>query len=540
MTRLFVQFYLGVLAVLALAWYLHGIVLKSRTDANHELLFTTVHGGGARLLALEIEKAPPEKRQQALERLQSKFKHPIKLVPIDLLPPALQSRIKQGEDVLYFGAQFFGEGVFGALPDGSAVVQLGPFKDYLREIIEDSISGWMHLTASKVESSIDREATLKELRKNFAFPVNLVSLQELPPPVQARFHSGEKFVQYLSADFQSFAAIPLADNSEYLNFGPLPGINMDPDQGATASTVALVMIPAALAILLMLRPMANQLRQVENAAKLIAEGKLGARVNETHMGSATPLAKAFNLMAGKIETMMRTQREMLQVVSHELRTPLTRMRFGLSLLENSQTEAEKQKWLKALDASAMDLDILVDELLYYVLIESGQSKFKREAADLQKYFDLWAPKFTELYPNLLVSLQTPPEKREFLLYCDPKGLERVLGNLLGNATRYAKSSVTVRAESKDGMTILDVDDDGPGIPEADRKRVLEPFIRLRDAIGEKSGGVGLGLALVNRIVSQHGGTVEVLSSPKGGCRIRTNWPDSPRPSGIRRLTLQPS
>jgi signal transduction histidine kinase len=82
--------------------------------------------------------------------------------------------------------------------------------------------------------------------------------------------------------------------------------------------------------------------------------------------------------------------------------------------------------------------------------------------------------------------------------------------------------VTVRAESVPGATIVDVDDDGDGIDEADRHRVLEPFVRLDD--GTNGSGVGLGLALVNRIVAQHEGSVQVLDSPLGGCRVRTTWP----------------
>lgn len=110
-----------------------------------------------------------------------------------------------------------------------------------------------------------------------------------------------------------------------------------------------------------------------------------------------------------------------------------------------------------------------------------------------------------------------------MLWADRRGFQRALGNLVSNAGRHAKTRVSIHCESMNGSTVIDVDDDGTGIAEADRQRVFEPFVRLQDA-AESGRGVGLGLALVKRIVTQNGGTVEVLDSPLGGCRIRTKWP----------------
>jgi two-component system sensor histidine kinase RstB len=111
------------------------------------------------------------------------------------------------------------------------------------------------------------------------------------------------------------------------------------------------------------------------------------------------------------------------------------------------------------------------------------------------------------------------------VHADASGLQRALSNLVGNACRYAKRRVRVSAAPLPEQVAIDIEDDGVGIPEADRTRVLEPFVRLETAAESGNAkGVGLGLALANRIVEAHGGQVQIDDSPLGGCKIRTTWP----------------
>lgn len=103
-------------------------------------------------------------------------------------------------------------------------------------------------------------------------------------------------------------------------------------------------------------------------------------------------------------------------------------------------------------------------------------------------------------------------------------LARMMQNLVDNAARHARSEVTVRIGEFDGAVVLRVDDDGPGIAEADRDRVFTPFQRLDDARSREVGGSGLGLAIVAEIVRAHGGSVRVEDSPHGGTRLRVELP----------------
>jgi signal transduction histidine kinase len=114
-----------------------------------------------------------------------------------------------------------------------------------------------------------------------------------------------------------------------------------------------------------------------------------------------------------------------------------------------------------------------------------------------------------------------------LVHGDRGGLERVLRNLTDNARRHARSRVDVRAYATTDEAVIEVEDDGPGVPAADRERIFERFTRLDDARSRESGGFGLGLAIVRDIVERHHGTIEVTDAaagPGAGARFTIHLP----------------
>ena len=133
MTRLFIRFYLGVLAVLFLAWYINGAVLKQRADADRARVIKEAHGGGARLVASEIDASPPEHRGRVLQRLRGRFDYPLDVISWVDLPGAPQRQFSNGDDVAYIRDEENREFVVAALSSGSEVVRLGPFPEFGRQ-----------------------------------------------------------------------------------------------------------------------------------------------------------------------------------------------------------------------------------------------------------------------------------------------------------------------------------------------------------------------------------------------------------------------
>ena len=112
---------------------------------------------------------------------------------------------------------------------------------------------------------------------------------------------------------------------------------------------------------------------------------------------------------------------------------------------------------------------------------------------------------------------------ELVLPVRPQALRRCLGNLMGNARRYGRNVWLSSVATADGVDIV-VDDDGPGIPEAERERVFRPFIRLDASRSRATGGVGLGLTIARDVARSHGGDVRLETSPQGGLRARIHLP----------------
>lgn len=319
--------------------------------------------------------------------------------------------------------------------------------------------------------------------------------------------------------------VPLPASGRVVRVGPL-GHLFDRDAYPKIAVLAGMVLSILLAGFALTFPIVRRLRRLERAAERIAAGELSARAAITSRDAIGSLARRFDAMAARIEGLLSSQRELLQGVSHELRTPAARIRFGLEMLADEPEPARRSDRLRALEEDLDELDRLVDELLLYVRMGAdgaGSAQIvERERFSPAETLASLAQRLGELHPKIVIAL---PEGELPELEADPRLFNRALRNLLGNALRYASSRVVVslRAEGE-GWVEVTVDDDGPGIPAEERDRIFNPFTRLDGSRSRASGGVGLGLAIVQRIVQAHGGQTTADEAPSGGARLITRWP----------------
>jgi signal transduction histidine kinase len=271
-------------------------------------------------------------------------------------------------------------------------------------------------------------------------------------------------------------------------------------------------------------PYWRKLRKISIAAMVFGNGDFNVRADISKRSSLTPIATAFNTMAERIQQLINSHKELTNAVSHELRTPLSRLRFGLEMLETSEDMETRAHYARELQIDVADLEELVSELLTF-------ARFDRERPELQFGFHLLEPFLHQLlaesFPDecpIHYQIHNYLDEQSGKARFEPKYLARALGNLIQNALRHADCRIQVIVERNGGDCIIHLDDDGVGIREPDRQRVFEPFTRLDASRNRKSGGYGLGLAIVMRILKWHNGRVTVGDSPLGGARLTISWP----------------
>lgn len=219
----------------------------------------------------------------------------------------------------------------------------------------------------------------------------------------------------------------------------------------------------------------------------------------------------------------RLKSDFVSHVSHELRTPLTSIRMFVETLRLGRVHSreEQEELLELLDKETERLSGLVGRLLDWARIETGRKVYRkvpvpaaemaRDALDVFERQQLGSP------GELVLEVDdTLPE-----VLVDRHAISLVLLNLLINAHKYtgADKRIVLRARAGDGVVVFEVEDNGPGIPKAERKRIFEQFYRMDDLLSRKTEGTGLGLAIAKRVVEDHGGRIQVSSEPGKGSRF---------------------
>ncbi len=224
----------------------------------------------------------------------------------------------------------------------------------------------------------------------------------------------------------------------------------------------------------------------------------------------------------------RLKSDFVSHVSHELRTPLTSIRMFVETLRlgRIRTEAERDECLDMLDKEAERLAGLVDRILDWARIETGRKVYRKisvPAVDLAREA-LEVFERQQLAPPGLVRLEVPEALPA--VEVDRDAIEVVLFNLLMNAHKYTgrDKEILVRLRAVGKRVLFDVEDNGPGIPHAERKRIFEHFYRVDDLLTRRTEGTGLGLAIAKRIAEDHGGRIEISGEVGRGSRFTLALP----------------
>jgi signal transduction histidine kinase len=274
--------------------------------------------------------------------------------------------------------------------------------------------------------------------------------------------------------------------------------------------------------------MTKPLRDMTAAAKAMARGDYTLRVRASSKDEVGQLAEAFNQMAADLEASDQRRRELIANVSHELRTPIAALQ---AVLENVVDGVSDPDTLQTALAQTERLGRLVTELLDLSRIDAGAHQLDLKEFDVTEFLQAVA---REAQVNATAAgrdVTFVASSAPVAAIADQGRLHQVVANLLDNAARHSPTGGSVTATAaRDaaGQLVIEVTDEGTGIPVPLRERVFERFTRgARPA--SSGGGTGLGLAIAHWVVELHGGTIAVVDAPAAagalpGCRIRVTLP----------------
>lgn len=529
MNSIFLRIYGGMLAVLVLVALLGVGALhlsnQVRADDYRERLAT----GTFRLMADNLHPMTPLERRRMLALWTRLLGVPLAVRPLveERLDGGVRNRLLRGQ-VLVIKTGPHAAKVYSLVNADEQLVLVAEVEQVSEQLARATV---YLLIDELIRYPVDEQpARLAELKANkrFGFDLHLVTLAQanLDADQQRRITESDTVMALGKGGDSIHVFAGIANTPWVLEIGPLYQMNPYPPQLLVLIGI-LGLSLIGLVVYLLVRQLERRLHGVEGAATRIARGNLEARVPADGADSVGRLAAAFNYMAEHLQRSLAIQREMVRAVSHELRTPVARLRFGLEMIGDAQTPAARRKYMDGMDGDIQDLDRLVDEMLTYARLEQGAPALNFQMVDLDALLDQVIAELAPLRAGVKVergpSLQAPGETA--LVEAEPRYLHRALQNLVTNAMRHAESRVRLSFQIGQQRCRLDVEDDGPGVSEHEWERIFTPFLRLDDSRTRASGGHGLGLSIVRRIIYWHGGRALISRSETlGGACFSLVWP----------------
>ena len=371
---------------------------------------------------------------------------------------------------------------------------------------------------------------LAKIQSNFSYPIQIEKVQNLPLDSEqiGRLRLDHSIILYRDNASVRGTTISIvspmpSSPSEVLVLGPVPLFNWMPFQLAAGITL-LSLFVLSLGVYGLLVPMQRRLREVNYALHRMKSGDMTLRLPIDGTDEMASLATNYNSMSDHIQRLIEAQRELMRAVSHELRTPVARIRFGMEMLAEEDDYEYRLQQVEQIDKDIEALNTLIDEIMTYAKLEQGTPSLDFEKITLFEVLDQVVVETETLKTQKEIELCVA--QPDVVVDAERRYLHRVVQNLVGNAIRYCDNKIIVSGGiNEQGLAYVQVEDDGAGIPEEERKRIFEAFARLDDSRTRASGGYGLGLSIVSRIAYWFGGNIHVDKSPVlGGARFTMTWP----------------
>jgi two-component system sensor histidine kinase CpxA len=306
------------------------------------------------------------------------------------------------------------------------------------------------------------------------------------------------------------------------------------DPGIHGLGIVIAILSSGLVCYLLARYLTSPVVRLRAATQKLAAGDLTARAGVPRPGRHDELAELvrdFDTMADRLENSVKAQARLMNDISHELRSPLARLNVALGL-SRQRSGPEAQSSLERIELEANRLNELIGRLLTIARLESGDQAMQKIQIPLQDLIREIAQdaEFEAQSRKCHVNVS---QMDDCVVMGNLSLLRSAIENVVRNAVHYTRqgTEVQIRSECRQGTTrreaVIKISDSGPGVPDEALDKLFQPFYRIDDARGRQTGGVGLGLAITERAVRLHGGTIQASNRTEGGLMIEIRLPALP-------------
>ena len=333
----------------------------------------------------------------------------------------------------------------------------------------------------------------------------------------------------VAADGHRYTLVIEFPPEQRTRFGPhgIPGLG-----------ILIAIISSGLVCYVLARYLTSPIVQLRGATQKLASGDLTARAGlpgSRRHDEMAELMRDFDRMAERLENLVTAQNRLLTDISHELRSPLARLTVALELARQ-RSGPEANSALERIDRETSRLNELIQRLLTIARLEAGNESIEKLPVHLEQIVrDIAKDAAFEAQSRHCRVEVTVSE--DSVVAGSPSLLHSAIENVVRNAIRYTQEDTTVHVRLEQGVAIendtfhgpeavVRVTDSGPGVPEDALDKIFRPFYRIDDARGRQTGGVGLGLAITDRAVRLHRGTIRVANRPQGGLVVEIRLPVS--------------
>ncbi|MDO5050338.1 MAG: ATP-binding protein [Moraxella equi] len=522
---IFFRIYAGLLLVCFLVaffgYFLMQAINQQRLQSYRESIATVAFYLGT----ASYDRQHESNKEQWLLATSRAFGSEIHVTPVDEFDFKGRElkRLHEGKSVVRHDEMTRHSTVYHQIEDGQNI--LSAELDRINERQIHAAMGFLLDDLRHYDTLEEKQQRLAYLSKNFGYPIVLMPLASLALDREQfdKLNAGKAVLTFDNQNQNPHLSVMVSSNipNEVL-VANVPLFNFF-SLDVIISIVLICLLLVSFGVYALIFPLERRLQLLQMGVNKVAEGKLDTMVQVAGYDDIARLSSTFNTMTRHIKRLIESQRELTRAVSHELRTPVARIRFAVDMLADDDYYESRQVQKQYIDDDIASLNELIDEILTYAKLEEGSPKMDWEMVCLKELLEQIERETNALGKPIAIQIKPPTQK--VVAMADRRYLHRVVQNLAGNALRYAKSTIIISAGVKKGMAFVTVEDDGHGIPEADREKVFIPFARLDDSRTRASGGYGLGLSIVSRIAFWFSGNMSVDESPSlHGARFTMEWP----------------